>query len=103
QTDPKCPQYLGGPYTDAATGRFLTVDRFAGKFEDPQSLHKYLYAHANPINNTDPSGQFILGLLGGLMRGLQSTYAIGVQAYLVANLANAIGTGYLWIRAMQIT
>ena len=52
--------YLGWYYNRArwyepATGRFNTTDPFAGSHEDPQSLHKYLYAHDNPINNTDPT------------------------------------------------
>jgi hypothetical protein len=32
------------------------MDDFAGNTHDPQSLHKYLYCHANPINGIDPSG-----------------------------------------------
>jgi len=32
------------------------MDPFAGSDSDPQSLHKYLYCHANPINNCDPLG-----------------------------------------------
>jgi RHS repeat-associated protein len=40
------------------TGRFNRMDPFAGANRDPQSLHKYLYCHANPINSVDPSGQF---------------------------------------------
>ena len=34
------------------------MDSFAGSPQDPQSLHKYLYAHNNPVNNIDPSGRF---------------------------------------------
>ena len=32
------------------------MDTFAGIIRDPYSLHKYLYAHANPVNMIDPSG-----------------------------------------------
>jgi len=38
-------------------GRFMTQDTYAGNMYDPQSLHKYLYCHANPVNAIDPSGQ----------------------------------------------
>ena len=41
---------------DPATGLFNSMDDFSGDNYDPPSLHKYLYAHANPINNIDPSG-----------------------------------------------
>jgi RHS repeat-associated protein len=37
-------------------GRFWTMDSFEGFPSDPLSLHKYLYAHADPVNNRDPSG-----------------------------------------------
>ena len=33
---------------------------FSGNTTDPLSLHKYLYAHADPVNRVDPSGQFSL-------------------------------------------
>lgn len=36
----------------------MTVDPFAGSQTDPASLHRYLYANANPITFTDPTGQF---------------------------------------------
>ncbi|MFA7485542.1 MAG: RHS repeat-associated core domain-containing protein, partial [Phycisphaerae bacterium] len=39
-------------------GLFNQVDPYAGNLHDPQSLHKYLYCHANPINAIDPSGKF---------------------------------------------
>ncbi len=34
-----------------ATGRFNRMDTYPGSSQDPQSLHKYLYCHANPVNN----------------------------------------------------
>ncbi|MBN1546453.1 MAG: hypothetical protein JW902_07330 [Syntrophaceae bacterium] len=48
--------YLRARYMNPAIGRFVTMDPFGGFSRDPYSLHKYLYAHANPVNSTDPSG-----------------------------------------------
>ena len=49
-------RYLRARYYDPATSRFNRLDPFAGSTSDPQSLHKYLYAHANPVMGVDPSG-----------------------------------------------
>jgi RHS repeat-associated protein len=56
-------QYLRQRYYDPTTGRFNRLDPFFGHLNDPQSLHKYLYTHANPVNGIDPSGQFA-GVIG---------------------------------------
>ena len=64
QTDPTGLQYLRARYYDPASGRFNRLDPFAGNMSDPQSLHKYLYAHADPINGIDPSGEFFNFLYG---------------------------------------
>jgi len=52
--------YLRARYYDPLNGRFNRMDPFAGNRSDPQSLHKYLYCHANPINNVDPTGLFTI-------------------------------------------
>jgi RHS repeat-associated protein len=52
--------YLRARYYDPATGRFVSRDAFPGFEEQPLSLNKYLYALANPVNRTDPSGNFTL-------------------------------------------
>jgi len=48
--------YLRARYMNPDLGRFVTMDEFAGLSQDPVTLHKYLYANANPIAYGDPSG-----------------------------------------------
>jgi RHS repeat-associated protein len=48
---------LRARYYDPSIGRFATMDSFRGFSMDPPSLHKYLYANADPIGNSDPSGR----------------------------------------------
>ncbi|MDD4096862.1 MAG: hypothetical protein PHP22_11560 [Oscillospiraceae bacterium] len=52
--------YLRARYMNPATGTFTSPDAYAGTIFDPVSLHKYLYANANPVMNRDPSGYFTL-------------------------------------------
>ena len=47
---------LRAHYLNPTTGRFWSMDSFEGNASDPLSLHKYLYAHADPVNQIDPSG-----------------------------------------------
>lgn len=60
-------QYLRRRYYDPITGRFNRVDPFFGNPDDPQSLHKYLYVHGDPIQGTDPTGEFFTAQIGGLI------------------------------------
>jgi len=45
-------------------GRYWTMDAYERNSTDPLSLHKYLYCHADPVNNIDPSGEMTLGEIG---------------------------------------
>lgn len=53
--------HLRARFYDPFNGRFSTLDPFGGDSQDPQSLHKYAYAHNDPVNRTDPTGLFSLG------------------------------------------
>lgn len=59
-------QYLRARYYDQSAGRFNRLDPFNGTIDDPQTLHKYAYAHNDPINATDPSGTELLSILAGI-------------------------------------
>lgn len=45
-------------------GRFLSQDPYSGIDFNPVSLHRYLYANADPINYADPSGYDTIGEVG---------------------------------------
>ncbi len=50
--------YLRARHYEPGSGRFLSVDAWPGTAGDPMSAHRYLYAGADPVNYTDPTGQF---------------------------------------------
>ena len=68
-------QYLRARYYNPRTGRFNRLDPFSGNAFDPQSLHKYLYARANPILYLDPSG-LLTDIFGTSPFGLAAHRAI---------------------------
>ena len=49
--------YLRARYYNPAVGRFQTADPYEGRFQDPLTLHKYVYGRNNPVNAVDPTGQ----------------------------------------------
>ena len=54
--------YLRDRYYAAEVGRFTRKDTYEGRFIEPLTLNRYLYAHANSINSIDPSGLATLSL-----------------------------------------
>ena len=70
--------YLRARYMDPNVGRFVTMDEFAGLSQDPVTLHKYLYANANPVTYSDPSGNFsvvevqMTTSIRGILSGIQT-------------------------------
>jgi len=75
QYDPNVEQYyLRQRYYDPKVGRFTRRDTYEGRLNEPMTLHKYLYAHANPVNNIDPTGLFSLGEIAAA-RQIRNTLA----------------------------
>ncbi len=82
--------YLRARYMDTSTGRFISQDSYAGSISDPVSLHKYLYANANPVTYTDPSGYFVEGLVIAIEFVKANAVAIAVFTGLLALLVEEI-------------
>jgi RHS repeat-associated protein len=49
--------YLRARYYNPLSGRFLSRDPEDGFFDEPATLHKYLYAAGDPVNGLDPTGR----------------------------------------------
>lgn len=73
------------------------MDTYSGTLDNPVSLHKYLYANANPVMYTDPTGNFSL-METSIAQGIQSTInSVIVPAFNIQKLmswANLAVTAY---------
>jgi len=93
-------QYLRARFYDPASGTFNRLDPFAGNLADPQSLHKYLYAHGNPVAFSDPSGNFVEPLLlAGQSGGTTSWVRVMTSGLIGAAFAH----GDAFLRTMYMT
>lgn len=82
------PPACDGVYLNPTTGRFWSMDSFEGHASDPLSLHKYLYAHGNPVNGIDPSGhEGVFGLSVG--NAIRASIAGGVLGGISAGFTYA--------------
>lgn len=88
-------EYLRARYYDQDNGRFNRLDPFDGNSEDPQSLHKYAYAHADPVNGIDPSGE--MGLLINILYTSFITASISglIGGSLSAMTGGRFSTGFI--------
>ena len=85
--------YLRARYMNPSTGTFITMDEYAGSVFEPVSLHKYLYANANPVMNSDPSGYETLHGQMTTMAGLAVLYGMVIATYAVGvSLLNSLNT-----------
>src|SRR5579864_3740016 len=66
QFDPDLHLYYNrARYLNTNTGRFWTMDPYEGDSQGPLSLQKYLYAEADPVDFTDPTGRSLSNLIYG--------------------------------------
>lgn len=62
-------------YYNPNTGRFLSRDPEDGRFWDPKTLHKYLFAAGDPVNISDPTGRDLFEYLFARRTGILNTNA----------------------------
>lgn len=93
--------YLRARYYEPARGRFWTMDSFEGFNADPISLHKYLYANANPVMNADPSGRYsnlaelsLTMSIGGTINMLATTATPGFFSQSTSEMAKQMGLSF---------
>ena len=56
--------YLRARQYDPHIARFTARDPVFGRFQEPLTLHVYLYCLNDPVNNMDPTGELTLGGIG---------------------------------------
>ncbi len=85
------------------------MDTYEGAEEEPQSLHKYLYCQANPVNNADPGGHDIGEVLtvGSIMSSFMafrspSTARAGVAAAGLGGTAGPDVTAAVYATATDV-
>jgi RHS repeat-associated protein len=84
--------YLRARYYDAPSGRFTSTDPEQGSVFDPVSLHRYLYANADPVNKADPTGRMTIAEIA--IRSLLIGIVAGIVTYAVTgSITLAIGVG----------
>lgn len=83
--------HLRARHYDPDRGRFTSMDPFGGWMEDPLSIHKYLYVHADPVNFVDP-----LGLAALIERATLTRIALQIIRPLI-RLGRAIACIFLWV------
>ncbi|MGH7821531.1 MAG: RHS repeat-associated core domain-containing protein, partial [Candidatus Binatia bacterium] len=93
--------YLRARYYAQETGRFTTTDPLQGSIFDPVSLHRYLYANADPVNHRDPTGQESLisistaNVIAGILAATAGVIAGGITYSATGSVKLALAVGFI--------
>lgn len=102
--DPTSGLYMhGNGVRDRLGFEFIQRDTTNGKITDSLSLHKYLYADANPENMSDPSGHFgIFDYVNSVISEVEGQDAITAQLAIATGMgaSNSVITGLITGAAM---
>ena len=100
QWDPDLGLYYNrARYLNPDTGRFWSMDGYEGNSQEPLSLHKYMYAGADPIGMVDPGGnESLLDLMATM--AIQYSLAAVVRP-VAAQVFGAIGKAIVPRQVME--
>ena len=70
---------MNGRVYDPILGRFLSPDPYVQASDYTQNFNRYSYAFNNPLIYSDPNGEWIQFVIGGIAGGIQG-YMIGKSA-----------------------
>jgi RHS repeat-associated protein len=87
-TDATGLQHLRARYYNTGIARFISRDVWAGDYNNPLSLNKWMYVEGNPVNLTDPSGLVICDITTRkenlvrcyVLAGYLKNYALGIKS-----------------------
>jgi RHS repeat-associated protein len=91
--------YARARYYDSKLGVFLSRDSVEGDIDDAPSLHRYAYAHENPLRNTDFSGHCpncipaAVGFIGGFVVGTAVSIGVDLWQGKSVDLTRAVNAG----------
>lgn len=94
--------YLRARYMNPSTGTFVQRDTYRGNVYEAVSLHRYLYANANPVVYSDPSGCFSileLQVSFNISSVISSTIRL---SYNIAKYKNIIDTVVVTVSVINI-
>jgi len=95
--------YLRARYYNQNTGRFTQMDTWMGNNQDPVTLHKYLYANADPVTYTDPTGNFSMGSVMSSIGTMGNLAMRGYNAYSNVKLLMDIARGDMTLQELALT
>ncbi|MBP3252799.1 MAG: RHS repeat-associated core domain-containing protein, partial [Prevotella sp.] len=93
------PEYglinMNGRLYDPLLGRFLSPDNYVQQPDNSQSFNRYSYCLNNPLKYTDPDGEWIHILIGGVIGGVANltSKAINGQIHDIGDGLAAFGIG----------
>lgn len=93
--------YYRSRWYDGRIGRFTVKDQLSGKKENPTTFNKYIYTDNNPFSYVDPTGEFGLNLIGGLISlGIEvliqyNTYGSNFKNWCWGDIATSTAVGFV--------